>query len=103
MPFCIERGKEELKDAIGLIWYIQNKTPLSLTYLEACMHQAGNLQPHEKLTREIVIELVKEKAQKIDWESAKSDIRIFISDPDNRLKIWSPTFFSTLIEKLIVE
>ena len=37
-----------------------------------------------------------------DTESAKADMRSFISDPE-RLEIWSPQFFSDLIEHLLIE
>jgi hypothetical protein len=42
------------------------------------------------------------KIQMVDWQSAKADMRAFISDPA-RLDIWSQQYFSELIKHLIVE
>jgi hypothetical protein len=96
------KGRVKGRDWYDLIWYIQNKIPLNLTYLEACMRQAGNLQGDKSLGHQQVTEMLNAKIQSIDWESAKADMRSFISDPQ-RLEIWSPQFFSALINHLQVE
>lgn len=96
------KGRIKGRDWYDLIWYIQNKVPLSLTYLQACMRQAGNLGPDESLSRHQLIDMLNAKIQSINWESAKADMRSFISDPQ-RLEIWSPQFFSALINHLQVE
>lgn len=96
------KGRVKGRDWYDLIWYIQNKVPLSLQYLEACLKQAGNLDSNDFLDRDRVISMLKEKIQSIDWESAKADMRSFISDPQ-RLDIWSPQFFTLLVEHLLVE
>lgn len=96
------KGRVKGRDWYDLIWYIQNKIPLSLRYLEECMRQAKNLEPEESLTRDRVLEMLRSKIHGIDWESAKADMRSFIADPE-RLEIWSPQFFTNLIEHLLVE
>lgn len=96
------KGRVKGRDWYDLIWYIQNKIPLSLSYLGACMRQAGNLEADQSLDRNQLIEMLKSKIQSIDWESAKADMRSFISDPQ-RLDIWSAQFFSDLINHLQVE
>lgn len=96
------KGRVKGRDWYDLIWYIQNKIPLSLRYLESCMYQAGNLKETDSLSRNKVLEMLRDKIQHIDWESAKSDMLPFIPDPE-RLQIWSPQFFSDLIKQLLVE
>lgn len=96
------KGRVKGRDWYDLIWYIQNKVPLSLSYLEACMKQTGNLKPNDSLDRDQLIGMLNTKIHSIDWESAKSDMRSFISDPQ-RLDIWSSQFFSALINHLQVE
>lgn len=96
------KGRVKGRDWYDLIWYVQNKIPLSLNYLEACMRQSGNLVAGQSLTKTLLIELLNAKIQSIDWESAKADMRSFIADPQ-RLEIWSPPFFSSLINHLIIE
>ncbi len=96
------KGRIKGRDWYDLIWYIQNKTPLSLRYFNSCLRQAGNLGVNESLDRTQLVEMLHAKIKTIDWESAKSDMRSFIADPD-RLNIWSSQFFSDLIIHLQVE
>jgi hypothetical protein len=96
------KGRVKGRDWYDLIWYIQNKVPLSLFYLDACMKQAGNLEPKDSLNRDKLMEMLLAKIQSIDWESAKADMKSFISDP-HRLEIWSTEFFSDLIKHLQIE
>lgn len=96
------KGRIKGRDWYDLIWYIQNKIPLNLGYLESCMRQAGNLEKNESLDRNKLLAMLRKRIQEIDWESAKADMLPFISDPD-RLNIWSPQFFSDLVEHLVVE
>lgn len=85
-----------------MIWYIQNGIPLNISYLEACMRQADHLKTNDSLNRNRLLELLDTKIGSLDWESAKSDMRPFIADPE-RLNIWSPQFFSSLIQQLKIE
>jgi hypothetical protein len=96
------KGRVKGRDWYDVIWYIRKKVPLSLRYLEACMRQANNLDPQESMSREKLLQLLYEKIHTLDWESAKADVRSFIADP-SQLDIWSSSFFSDLLEKLIVE
>lgn len=96
------KGRVKGRDWYDLIWYIQNKVPLKIAYLEACMRQSGNLKQDESLDRNQLIKLLHVKIQSIDWESAKADMKPFISDPQ-RLDIWSSQFFLSLINHLLVE
>jgi predicted nucleotidyltransferase component of viral defense system len=96
------KGRVKGRDWYDLIWYIQNKIPLSISYLEACMRQAKTLEKNDSLSRNRLIEMLNAKIQSIDWESAKADMRSFISDPQ-RLEIWSINFFSDLINQIKIE
>jgi hypothetical protein len=95
------KGRVKGRDWYDLIWYIQNQIPVNLRYLEACMRQTGSLKVEGHLTKQDLIELLQDKIQKIDWESAKADVRPFIVEPE-RLDIWSAAFFSELIQSLLV-
>ncbi len=96
------KGRVKGRDWYDLIWYIQNKVPLNLSCLEGCMKQAGNLGSNESLDRNHLIDLLNAKINSIDWESAKADVRSFITEPQ-RLDIWSPEFFSALITHMQTE
>lgn len=90
------------RDWYDLIWYVQNKVPLSLKHLQERLKQTGELKAHERLNREQVLGMVLRKIQEIDWKSAKADMHPFIADP-SKLDIWSASFFSDLIEQLLTE
>ncbi len=96
------KGRVKGRDWYDIIWYIQNKIPLNLTYLESCMKQAKNLAPDERLTLDKVLCILREKIATIDWASAKADMRPFIWDPE-RLDIWSAEYFLALTDHLMVE
>lgn len=96
------KGRVKGRDWYDIIWYIQNKISLSLTYLESCMRQSKNLGTHESLDRNHLLELVRDKIDRVDWVSAKADMRPFISHPE-RLEIWSSQFFHALVDHLLVE
>lgn len=66
------------------------------------MHQANHLGVDAFLDRTQVLELLREKIDKIDWASAKADIHPFIADP-GKLDIWSSKYFHALIEHLLIE
>lgn len=90
------------RDWYDLIWYIQKKIPLNLRYLESALKQSDQFPLSENFNKEILVEMLRSKIQTIDWEAAKLDMRPFISDPE-RLAIWSPNFFTDLLEHLAIE
>jgi predicted nucleotidyltransferase component of viral defense system len=96
------KGRVKGRDWYDIIWYITNKVPLNLTYLEACMRQANNLHADEALDRPSLLKRIHEKIDTIDWASAIADMRPFISDPE-RLNIWSPDYFHEVMKNLEVE
>lgn len=96
------KGRVKGRDWYDLIWYIQQNIPLSLTYLERCMKQSETLKENESLNLEKLINMLNMKIQTIDWESAKADVRAFITDT-KKLAIWSPHFFSELLTHLRIE
>jgi predicted nucleotidyltransferase component of viral defense system len=96
------KGRVKGRDWYDLIWYLQNRIPISLDYLEARMKQAGHLKERESLSRNRLLESLAKKIAEIDWESAKADLRPFIADI-NEIKIWSPQYFLDAIHYLKVE
>ncbi|MCX6991427.1 MAG: nucleotidyl transferase AbiEii/AbiGii toxin family protein [Chlamydiae bacterium] len=96
------KGRVKGRDWYDLIWYIQKKIPLSLTYMESCMKQAGNLRSDEFLDRERLMQMLQEKIETVDFESAKADMTFFIADTD-KLNLWNKDYFTKLIQYLEVE
>ena len=75
------KGRVKGRDWYDLIWYVKNKTPLSLQYLQERMHQNGELSSGEKLDRKRILQMLEKKIGEIDCKSAQADIRSFIFDP----------------------
>ena len=90
------------RDWYDLIWYIENKVPLNLNYLQSWMWQSGNLAKTEVLDEKKVRTLIKNRIENIDWESAKNDVKPFIFH-SKKLEIWSETFFTKIVDHLMFE
>ncbi len=89
------------RDWYDLIWYIQNKIPLSLAHLnERVRHTDPSLTA--PLNRETLLQKLNDKISQIDWTHAKEDVKPFILDL-KVLDIWSANFFSQLLGYLITE
>lgn len=87
------------RDWYDLIWFIRNGIPVHLSHLAHLMKQSGNLPSEQALDQENLIEFLKGKIRKLDWEQAKFDVKAFISNPIV-LDIWSESFFLDLITHL---
>lgn len=87
------------RDWYDLVWYIQRNIPLHLAYLRERMIQTKHLQPNEVFGESQLQERLRRRIQEVDWESAKSDVAMFIVDKQ-RLDLWSAQFFTDLVEYL---
>jgi hypothetical protein len=56
----------------------------------------------EEITREEIIELLKDKIDSVSFANIKEDVVRFIKD-DNVLSIWSASYFKDLVEKMKFE
>ena len=89
------------RDFYDLLWYLGQKIPMKLSYLEQKMHEGGTLQKTEKLTREKVSELLQTRLKAIDWENAKKDAIGFIQDP-REVDAWDAELFLNAVDGLEV-
>ncbi len=87
------------RDWYDLIWYIQRDIPVNLPHVRVRMRQIKHLQPEEVFGKKELLERLHKKIDEIDWELAKSDVAVFISDK-RRLDIWSSQFFHDIIAHL---
>lgn len=86
------------RDWYDLEWYIKNGIQLDVNHFLLRAKDTGDWK-EESITKEQIIELLKEKINVVSFDSLKKDIVRFIKD-DKALQIWSPAYFSALIEKL---
>lgn len=93
------------RDWYDLIWFVKNRVPCDLHYLENKMTQTGHIDPSEMLTKEKLVQLISKKIEEIDFGLAKSDVEPFLKSPGKReeLSLWSDTFFSDyLVQEICV-
>ena len=87
------------RDWYDFIWYVSKGFRLHLTHLESRMRQSGHYISETALTKDLFIDLVQEKIQKFNLDSAKEDIRRFIKNP-KEIDGWSKDFFLSLLSEI---
>lgn len=86
------------RDWYDLEWYIKKRVPLDVSHFLLRAQDTGDLQ-EETITAQQIIKLLKQKINTVSFDSIKEDVSRFIKD-DKPLLIWSPAYFTDLIEKL---
>ncbi|MCE7053939.1 nucleotidyl transferase AbiEii/AbiGii toxin family protein [Algoriphagus sp. AGSA1] len=86
------------RDWYDLEWYIKKRVPLDLSHFLLRALDTDDWQ-EKSITKAQVLELIREKIQSVDFNSIKEDVIRFIQD-DSSLSIWSPQYFTDLIESL---
>ena len=89
------------RDWYDLEWYIKKGIPLDLDHFLSRAKDTGDWEADE-ITREQLIELLKNKIDSVSFSSIKDDVVRFIKD-DHSLSIWSASYFNDLVEKMKFE
>lgn len=89
------------RDWYDFVWYVARHTPIRLQHLKERLQQTGNWDKKQKLTRDEVIHLIKEKIKKIDFDQAKEDVLPFLKNPES-VALWSNNFFNQITEQIKV-
>ena len=88
------------RDYYDFLFYIGKDSPFNITYLENKLKNTGGiLKENESLTLTKVRELLKERFESLDFESAKDDVRPFISNKEN-LELWKKELFLSTLDNL---
>lgn len=87
------------RDWYDWVWYAAQGTKLNLPHLEARMRQSGNWSGDTVLTREVFLELLRDKIESLDVELAAKDVVSFLRDKDS-VAVWSKSFFHQLADPL---
>jgi predicted nucleotidyltransferase component of viral defense system len=86
------------RDWFDLEWYIKKGIPLHLEHLKARAVDSGDWK-QEELNKDQLMQLLRDKIDKVSFSSIREDIVKFI--PDARvLEIWSPGYFYDLAENI---
>ena len=89
------------RDWYDFEWYVRNNTVLNFQHLCQRTSQFGSL-PEQVLTRDIFIQLLKDKISKTNMELVKNDVRPFIKDP-GEMDIWSKEYFMHVADMIRFE
>ena len=88
------------RDYYDYLFYIGKESKFNLKYLENKLKNTGDIiGNNETLTLEKVKELLKDRFETTDYESAKKDVSNFIGDKDS-LRLWKKDLFVATIDEL---
>ncbi|MCI5669602.1 MAG: nucleotidyl transferase AbiEii/AbiGii toxin family protein [Bacilli bacterium] len=87
------------RDYYDYLFYIGKGSCFNLHYLENKLKKTGVLTDNEKLTLDKTKELLKERFETVDYESAKEDVSNFINNKDS-LKLWKKELFLSTLDEL---
>lgn len=90
------------RDFYDYIWYLQKGCAVNLTHLQKRMEQSGKWNPEETLTLARLKELLNQRFQLVDIDSAKADVLPFLSQSEKAgLEFWSTDFFVDITERYL--
>lgn len=91
------------RDYYDYLFYVGKGCKINLQYLENKLKNTGGIiDRKEKLTIGLLKELLKNKFENVDYESAKQDVSNFIADKDG-LRIWKKELFISTLNHLQVK
>jgi len=93
------------RDWYDLIWFVKNNTFCNLYFLKQKLIQTSHLKKDDLLTKKLLLEMLKDKINKTNFEQAKRDVLPFLKNKNqiDNLNLWSKEFFRDfLITKIEV-
>jgi len=89
------------RDFYDYVFYLSTNTSVNLKHLESRLKQTNSMDENTILTRELLIDILNERFDKIDFDKAKRDVQPFIKNMGN-LDIWSSSFFKSITKNIQV-
>jgi predicted nucleotidyltransferase component of viral defense system len=87
------------RDWYDLVWYVGRRTPVHLSHLEARMRQSGDYSDRSPLTRESLIDRLRDAAGKLDVSQARTEVERFLRDR-RAVDVWSTDFFCRTADQI---
>ena len=87
------------RDWYDLVWYAGRHPQVRLSHLEARMRQSGDYRDETPLTRERLMELLRQTVDHLDVGLAQDDVVRFVRDP-RTIDIWSRDFFYEVVQRI---
>lgn len=89
------------RDWYDFEWYVRKGVPLNRQHLAIRAKQSGHWQ-ESAMTAEQLADLLHDRIEKIDLDSARADVERFIKSPD-QLAIWSKPYFHDLVARAVLQ
>ncbi|HEX5033888.1 MAG TPA: nucleotidyl transferase AbiEii/AbiGii toxin family protein [bacterium] len=86
------------RDYYDFVWYVARNIPVRLRHLESRLRQSG-WHSEQKLTRNDLMEMLREKFSDLDIDKARRDVEPFLKDQAST-SLWTNDFFISLLSKL---
>jgi len=87
------------RDYYDYLFYAGRNTAVNIRYLENKLKNTGKIGNDTVLTVDLLKRMLEEKFQSTDYQSAKEDVAVFISDTDS-LMFWKPELFISTLSGL---
>lgn len=89
------------RDLYDYLYYLSLNIKVNLKHLDARLKQTKTIDKDIVLTKELLIEILINRFDHIDYEKAKADVKPFIKDQSS-LDLWSSEFFKSITESIDV-
>jgi len=86
------------RDWYDMEWYIRKGIPLNVPHFFVRATETNDWL-ETTISKEQILELLKEKINSVSFDAVKDDVRKFIRT-DDQLKIWNANYFNDLVEKM---
>ena len=90
------------RDWYDLAWYVGRHPQVRLSHLEARMRQSGDYRDEMPLTRDRLMELLRQAVDRLNVDRARDDVVRFVRDR-RTIDIWSRDFFYEVIQRIETE
>ena len=88
------------RDLYDYIFYLSKGAKVNIEHLKARLVQTNFIDECFNLNRDSLIEILKDRFSRIDYNQAKEDVLPFIKDK-SKLDIWSEEFFIAISEEML--
>ena len=96
LTFRAWKNRIKGRDWYDFEWYVRNRVPLDFEHLKVRTKEFNNID----LTKELFLELLKERISKSDMDAVKADVITYIIDK-RELDIWSNNYFLQLADMIV--
>ncbi|AUD62783.1 hypothetical protein BK010_03980 [Tenericutes bacterium MO-XQ] len=83
------------RDLYDYIYYLGLDTKVNLKHLEERLKQTKTIEENVILNRKLLVEILNNRFDHIDYESARNDVKPFVRE-QSTLELWSSDFFKSI-------